>query len=152
MRRQHRLVRGDDMQAAPEGGFHRLESRAVGAADEFDEQVDFAAGGQLNRIGEEGRAVEPEAAIPVRAGAHAGDDDVSPGADAQIRRDAPQQRHQRGADYAEASDADSQGFGVVRHRFRPFSNREPSGRREGPLEVCGRTFRFSPSAPRRSSS
>ena len=151
MRRQHRLVRGDDMQPASERGFHRLEGGTVGAADQFHEKIDLAALGQLNGIGKERRGLQAEAPVAVRARAHRGDGDVPARADAQVRRDAAKLRHKRGADDAESGEADSEGFGGGRHRFHPFSARAPNGHAAA-ARHRGTNPGVSPSAPRRSSS
>ena len=55
MRGEHRLVGGDDGQAARQGRHDGLVSDPVRAADQFDEHVDFAVGRQFARIGEERR-------------------------------------------------------------------------------------------------
>ena len=50
VRGDHRLVGGDDRQAAPERRLDRLERDPVGAADQFDEDVDVAVRRQLDRV------------------------------------------------------------------------------------------------------
>ena len=71
MRGEHRLVRGDDGQAARQRRLDRLMSDPVRPADQFDEHVDFAASRQFARIGEERGLAQTQAAIPQRTRADA---------------------------------------------------------------------------------
>ena len=50
VRREHRLVGGDDGQAACERGLDRLESDAIRSADQLDEGVDFRRSGHRRGV------------------------------------------------------------------------------------------------------
>ena len=79
MRGDHRLVGGDHRNPALERRLDRLVGHAVGAADQLDEHVDFAARRQLSRIGKEPGGAEIDAAVALGARAHGRDKDVAPG-------------------------------------------------------------------------
>ena len=67
----------------------------VGAADQFDEEVDIRRGGERDGIVEEGRAAEIEAAVAAAARADGDDRDVPPGARGEIVAPTLQQPDQR---------------------------------------------------------
>ena len=58
MRGEHRLVRCDDGRPARQRGLDGVERDALGAADQFDENVDVGGGGKLRCVGEVDRAAE----------------------------------------------------------------------------------------------
>ncbi len=133
----HRLVGGDDADAAPQRRLGRLESRPIGAADQFDEKVDVIGGRERGRIVEKRHAAEVDATV---AGAVArGDrrhDDLAAGAAGKRRLSPLQQPHKACANDAEAGDSDAQRF---RHGFG-------SGR----AKASAGTRAFCPIWPRRS--
>src|SRR5262249_6327163 len=110
VKRQQRLVGGDDVLARAQCGLHQLERHAARAADQLDHDVDVGGVGERHRVG-----------LP----AHAGKVDVAPlGPAACARRDEPEraaaaQRQEPAvlgqeldnacAHGAEAGDADSEG-------------------------------------------
>ena len=107
MRGEHRLVGGDDGQPALEGRRDGLIGRAVGAADQFDKEIDLAFLGEFDRIGEKVDLVRPEPAVAIRARADRRDVDIAACALVEIGPKPLQQARQRAADHADSGDADS---------------------------------------------
>ena len=52
------------MYSATQRRLHRFKGRAVGAAHEFDVNVDFGFTGEFGRVGEERRILQRQSAIP----------------------------------------------------------------------------------------
>ena len=106
--RDHRLVGGDDRQAARQRGLRRLVSRPFGAADQFDEDVDVPRRRERRRIVVERRPLEIEAAIAPAAGADRDDRDFATRARGQSRpAGGSRQADQRSPDDAEPREADT---------------------------------------------
>src|SRR5271170_782487 len=113
-----RLVGGDDRTTLFERGLDRVIGDAVGAADQFDEEIDRLRRGERNRIIKESDAIEIDAAVAASiASRDGGHNDRPARAVRQGLALTLQQPHQAGADNAEAGDADAQNF---RHEDRPF--------------------------------
>ncbi len=99
------LVGGDHRLARLERGFHRRPRRALGAADQFDEDVDVIGARQGDRIVEPGRAGNVAAATSADAGHH------GRAARRRERRTLGQEGDERPAHDAQAGDADPPGAG-----------------------------------------
>jgi hypothetical protein len=97
-------------------GTPRRSAALVGAADQFDEDVDRRGRRERDRLGEEGNPAEIDAAIARRPRADCGDGDLASGPTLQRLPLPAQQRDQRRADDAEARDSDTQWFRHDRHR------------------------------------
>ena len=122
VRGEHRLVGGDDRQAARQRRLDRLERDAVRPADQFDEDVDFGGRGHRRRVVEEARAAEIEAALALVARAVGRNDACAAGPRGQSARCRCRSSNEAASDHAEAGDAQAQRF--CHHVLAPLSGPE----------------------------
>ena len=108
MRGQHRLVGGDDREAARQRRLDRFVCDAVGAADQFDQDVDFGGGGHRRRIFEEARAAEIEPALTPMAHAIGRKNALSAHARGESAALPLQKLNEAASDHAEAGYAQAQ--------------------------------------------
>ena len=73
MRREHRLVGGDDGSPARKRGLDGVESDSLSAANQFDENVDVCGGGKLRGAGEVSSAAKIDPAVVLTSCAEGGD-------------------------------------------------------------------------------
>ena len=112
MRGKHRLIRRDDGSPTRKRRLDRVERRSIGAADQFDENVDVRGGGKLGWIGEIESAAEidpPVALAPRAIGRHS---EVAPHPHSQSRAAPVKKANQARPDNPETGDAQAK---RVRH-------------------------------------
>ena len=110
VRRQQRLVGGDDMLAGADRRLDRGAGDAVGAADQLHEKVVAGIARQRHRVVEPGKGRHVDAAV-LAAGArrHAGDRKRPAGAHRKVVAVALQHAHERRADGSESRKTNAQG-------------------------------------------
>ena len=108
--RHQRLVGGDDVLAVIERGIDDLAGDPVGAADQFDDDVDLGIGGHRRRILVPAHRRQIDAAVAAAvARRHRGDDDRAAAAFGQELGLVLQQFEDAGPDRAETGDGNLQG-------------------------------------------
>ncbi len=78
VRREHRLIRRDDGSSPRKRGLDGVERDTVGAADQFDENVDVCGGRKLRSVREVSRRAKIDPAVVLTSRAEGGDRQAAP--------------------------------------------------------------------------
>ncbi len=145
MVRQHRLVGGDQRLAGRQRAPCQGQRRAIGTADQFDNDIDIIATGKFGRVinPDEARQIKPAFALAIPR-ADGGNADRPPGAAGDEVGIGIEHPDNAGADIAQSGQTDTQGVG---HRLAPKGQAaflaEAAAKRKG-RHCVGLVFRGNP--------